>query len=65
MMGESFKSAENLAMIAGPGEIVIGREIYQYLGSAVSVDPLPPREFLDRTGSWENFRLQDGVRRRA
>jgi len=65
MIGESFKSAEALATMAGPGEIVIGREIYQYLGSTVSVDPLPPREILDRTGSWENFRLQDGVKRRA
>lgn len=65
MIGESFRSAENLATMAGPGEIVIGREIYQYLGSTVSVDPLPPREILDRTGSWENFRLQDGARKRA
>ena len=65
MIGESFKSADALAMRAGPGEIVIGREVYQNLGRAVSVDPLPPREILDRTGSWENFRLQDDVRRGA
>jgi len=63
MIGESFKSADALAMRAGPGETVIGREVYQNLGRAVSVDPLPPREILDRTGSWENFRLQDDVRR--
>lgn len=65
MIGEIFKSADALAMMAGPGEIVIGREIYQYLGTAVSADPLPPREILDRTGSWENFRLQDDLRKRV
>lgn len=64
-IGESFKSADSLSMLAGPGEIVIGREVYQFLGYAVSVEPLPPRETLNRTGSWENFRLQDSLRRGA
>ena len=65
MVGESFKAAYAVAMLAGPGEIVIGREVYQQLGSAVSADPLPPRETPDLTGSWENFRLQVNLRNRA
>jgi class 3 adenylate cyclase len=56
-IGESFKSAYLLHVIAGAGEIVIGREVYQVMESSLSVEPLPPREMMEKTESWENFRL--------
>jgi len=61
-IGESFKAAAALASVGGPGEIIIGREVYQNLGFPVSADPVPPRETRDRTESWETFRIQDETR---
>lgn len=56
-IGESFKTAYSLNVLAGPGEIMISKEVYQMLGHGLSVEPLPPREILHRTQSWENFRV--------
>jgi len=56
-IGESFKLAYLLHVMADPGEIVIGREVYQAMESSLSVEPLPPREMMERTESWQNFRL--------
>lgn len=56
-IGESFKVAYSLNVMAGPGEIVMSREAYQMIEQRVSVEPLPPRELIQRTLSWENFRL--------
>jgi class 3 adenylate cyclase len=56
-MGESFKEASSLNMMAGPGEIIISKDVYQSIENLVSIEPLPPRERTQRTESWENFRL--------
>jgi adenylate cyclase len=56
-IGESFKVAYSLNVMAGPGEIVISKEVYQSVEDRVSVEPLPPREMMHRTNPWENFRL--------
>jgi adenylate cyclase len=56
-IGESFKVAYSLNVMAGPGEIIISRDTYQLLKNHISVEPLPPREMMQRTQSWENFRL--------
>jgi adenylate cyclase len=56
-IGESFKAAYTLNVMAGPGEIVISKEVYQSLAGLVSAEPLPPREMIQRTGPWESFRL--------
>jgi len=56
-IGESFKLAYLLHVIADPGEIVIGRDIYQVMESSLSVEPLPPREMMEKTEPWQNFRL--------
>lgn len=56
-IGESFKVAYSLNVMAGPGEIVISKEVYQSVEECVSVEPLPPREMMHRTDPWENFRL--------
>ncbi len=56
-MGETFKAAYLLQAIADPGEIIISRDVYQVMVNFVSVEPLAPREMLERTEPWENFRL--------
>jgi class 3 adenylate cyclase len=56
-LGESFRTAYSLTVMAGPGEIILSKEAYRLLENTISVEPLPPREVLQRTQSWENFRL--------
>jgi len=56
-IGESFKSAYLLHVISDPGEIVISRDVFQIVEGSVIVEPLPPREMMERTEPWENFRL--------
>lgn len=60
-IGESFKVAYSLNAVAGPGEIVISRDVYQSIENLVSVEPLPPREVTQRTEAWESFRLRKPV----
>ena len=57
VIGESFKWAYTLNVMAGPGEIVVSRDVYQSIAGMVSAEPLPPREMIQRTESWESFRL--------
>jgi len=57
-IGESFKAAYSLNLMAGPGEIIISKDVYQLIENSVSVEPLPPSEMTQKTGPWENFRLQ-------
>ena len=58
-LGETFRTAYSLTVMAGPGEIVLSKEAYALLKNMVSVEPLPPREMLQRTQSWESFRLTE------
>jgi adenylate cyclase len=57
-IGESFREAYLLNVIAGPGEIVLSKEVYQIVKSFVVGEPLPPREIMQKTEPWENFRLR-------
>jgi class 3 adenylate cyclase len=57
-IGESFKAVYSLYAMAGPGEIVISKDIYQSIENIFSVDPIPPREVTQRTEAWESFRLR-------
>jgi adenylate cyclase len=63
-IGESFKVAYLLNVMAGPGEVVLSKDVYQLIEPFVSAEPLPPREMMHRTESWENFRLQSIVDRK-
>lgn len=63
-IGESFRAAYSLNVMAGPGEIVMSKDVYQLIDHAVSVEPLPPREMIDRSEPWENFRLQKMVEKK-
>jgi adenylate cyclase len=56
-IGESFKVAYSLNVMAGPGEIIMSKDVYQSVEQYVSVEPLAPREMAQRTEPWENFRL--------
>jgi class 3 adenylate cyclase len=56
-IGESFKVAYSLTVMAGPGEIIMSKDVYQSVEQYVSVEPLAPREMAQRTEPWENFRL--------
>jgi adenylate cyclase len=56
-IGESFRTAYSLNVLAGAGEIIVSKDAYQLLDNQISVEPLPPREILQRTKSWESFRL--------
>lgn len=62
-IGERFKAASSLYALAGPGEIVISKEVYKSIEHSVAVDPLPPREMTQRTEAWESFRLRNIVER--
>jgi len=57
-IGESFKAAYTLYAVAGPGEIVISKDIYQSIENLFYVEPIPPLEMTQRTGAWESFRLR-------
>jgi len=56
-IGESFKEASSLNAMAGPGEIIVSKDVFQSTEKFVSAEPLPPRETTQRTESWESFRL--------
>jgi adenylate cyclase len=58
-IGESFKAAYSLHLMAYPGEIVMTKEVYRNVEQLVSVEPVPPRRKVERFRSWENFRLLD------
>jgi adenylate cyclase len=60
-IGESFKAAYSLHLMAHPGGIVISKEVYHDVEHLVSVEPLPPRKKVERFRSWESFRLLDLV----
>jgi len=57
-IGESFKVAYTLSVMAGPGEILISKDVYQSIENLVSVEPIAPRVITEQTESWENFRLR-------
>jgi class 3 adenylate cyclase len=57
-LGESFKLAYSLNVMAGPGEILISKDVYRKIQGRVSVRPVPPREIMERTEPWEIFRFQ-------
>jgi class 3 adenylate cyclase len=57
-IGESFKAAQSLNKVAGPGEILISRDVYRSVENLVSVDPIPPQEVTQKTEAWESFRVR-------
>jgi len=64
-IGESFKTAYSLNVLAGPGEIIMSKDAFQAIEHLVMVEPIPPREIMDRTEAWENFRLKGLLPRKS
>jgi len=64
-IGASVETAYSLYLMAGPGEIVIGKEVYQSIETSASVEPVPPLEMTKKTESWKNFRLKTMVPRKS
>jgi adenylate cyclase len=60
-IGDSFKAAYSLHLMAHPGGIVMSKGVYHDVEHLVSVEPLPPRKRVERLRSWESFRLLDLV----
>ncbi len=56
-IGEIFDAAGSLQEAAKPGDIVIGREVYQSIEPLLSVEPLPPSVTAVTRSAWEVFRL--------
>jgi len=57
-LGESFKLAYSLNVMAGPREILVTKDVYRKIMGRVSVKPVPPREIMERTEPWEIFCFQ-------
>jgi class 3 adenylate cyclase len=64
-IGDSFKAAYSLNLMAQPGEVVISKDVYHLVQQLVSVEPVPPREKVDKSQPWENFRLLAVVDRKG
>jgi len=56
-IGESFKEAYLLNVMAGPGEIILSKDVFHLIQDVIVVDPLPPLERKEKTAPWESFRL--------
>ena len=56
-IGESFKEAYLLNLMAGPGEVTLSKDVYHLIQDIVTVDPLPPLEMNEKRAPWESFRL--------
>lgn len=60
-IGESFRSAYFLSVMAGPGETIVSKDVHQFIEDLVIVEPVPPREMIDRSEAWDSFRLKEIV----
>lgn len=63
-IGESFKVAYSLNVMAGPGEIIMSKDVYQSVEQFVSAEHLAPREMVQRTEPRENFRLIEMIEKK-
>ena len=57
VIGDSVNVASYLNSLAGPGEIIISKSIYELTKNMVSVKPLPPQKIKGRTELVEVFQV--------
>ena len=57
VIGDSVNVASRISGLAGPGEIIAGREVYERMGAAVSAVPLPPQQLKGKADPIDVFRL--------
>ncbi|MBA4349574.1 MAG: hypothetical protein C0415_06270 [Thermodesulfovibrio sp.] len=59
VIGDSVNVASRLNSMAGPGEIIISKSIYEFTKDMVSVKALPPQKIKGKSGLIEAFQLVD------
>jgi len=57
VIGDSVNVASRLNDLAGPGEIIISKSVYVYLGDMISVETLSPQYIKGKTEPIETFKL--------
>jgi len=59
VIGDSVNVASRINSLAGPGEIMISRSIYELTKNMISVKPLPPQKLRGRSELVEVFQVLD------
>jgi adenylate cyclase len=59
VIGDSVNVASRLNSLAGSGEIIISKSIYELTKNVISVKPLPPQKLKGRTEPVEVFQVLD------
>jgi adenylate cyclase len=59
VIGDSANMASRLNHLAGPGEIIISKSVYELAKDLVSVEPLPPQPIKGKSEMVEVFRVLD------
>jgi adenylate cyclase len=57
IIGDSVNVAAHLNAMAGPGEIIISRSVYDVIQHIVTVEALPSQQMKGKTESIESFRV--------
>ena len=57
VIGDTVNVASRLNGLAGPGEVVVSKSIYEELGNMIIVDPLPPQKVKGKSEMLETFRI--------
>jgi len=57
VIGDSVNIASRLNDIAGPGEIIISKDLYRLTKDMVFVHPLPPQKIKGKSELVEAFRV--------
>jgi adenylate cyclase len=57
VVGDSVNIASRLNGFAGPGDVIISKEIYERLKGMIAVEALPPHEIKGRSEPMESFKV--------
>ena len=59
VIGDTVNMASRLNHLAGPGEIIISKSVYELTKNLVSVEPLPPQPIKGKSERVELFKILD------
>ncbi|MGA1868403.1 MAG: adenylate/guanylate cyclase domain-containing protein [bacterium] len=57
VIGDSVNIASHLTSFAGPGEIIVNKNIYEHIGDVIDVIPLPPRKIKGKSEMVEPYKV--------
>lgn len=57
VIGDSVNVASRLNKLAGPGEIIISKNVYEQVGDLITVEKLPPQTIKGKSEPIETFRV--------